>query len=138
VELEKKFTRTAPFEFYTSKDSRVERQTDSVISVNTYRSRAHTIDQLLRLLTAEIAAERKLLSAALVMLHTVYQRFQITVRDIAALAKSERADNNKWEVLTPQVVPIFFAYLTANASIEKLHRIAVDSECADSHRIGRK
>jgi len=93
---------------------------------------------LLRLLTAEIAAERKLLSAALVMLHTVYQRFQITVRDIAALAKSERADNNKWEVLTPQVVPIFFAYLTANASIEKLHRIAVNSECADSHRIGRK
>jgi hypothetical protein len=95
-----------------------------------------------RLLTAEIAAERKLLSAALVMLHTVYQRLSnsgsITVRDIAALAKSERADNNKWEVLTPQVVPIFFAYLTANASIEKLHRIAVDSECADSHRIGRK
>jgi hypothetical protein len=80
VELEKKFTRTAPFEFYTSKDSRVERQTDSVISVNTYRSRAHTIDQLLRLLTAEIAAERKLLSAALVMLHIVYQRFQIQVR----------------------------------------------------------
>jgi hypothetical protein len=95
------------------------------------------------LLTAEIAAERERavvggISYVTYCIPALSNSGSITVRDIAALAKSERADNNKWEVLTPQVVPIFFAYLTANASIEKLHRIAVDSECADSHRIGRK